>query len=93
MYTEWKVKGSIGSTNSPVLIAKIRTEHEIIFSPETITKIKTIINILGDSNITELKEDNYRVIKDFEKMIDLYYSITDAYSDKSEHLIPEQSVQ
>ena len=53
MNVEWKVVGSISSTGKPVLIVKIRTEHEIIISPDSLDR-PTKLTTSGRGKLTTL---------------------------------------
>lgn len=75
MKAEWKIRGYIDTNNVPLVIATIRTEHEIILSPETIQIVEKGIDIIADTE--EMAENNYRFVLELKDILSLYYYLSD----------------
>jgi len=76
MKSQWKILGKIDTEDRAILIAKLRTEIEIIISPKTIDNVKSWLNNIIET--TEQKEENQRFKEEFEDILSLYYDISES---------------
>lgn len=80
MYAEWKLLGRLNQASKPVLIAKIRTEHEVAFDPDSMDAIKSMIRGLSDD--PELvSRDQARFAYELQQIVDAYYHLSDNMGD------------
>lgn len=71
MKTQIKTIGTINSKGNPLLIAKIRTEHELIISPETLATVEKVVAKLADNNEL-IQEDKAYFAWELSQIVALY---------------------
>jgi hypothetical protein len=76
MKAEWKVKGALGQDGAQLLIATIRTEHEVILSRDTLHHLNDAVQRLRDES-EMVSRDEARFAWELEQLIRLYNQLSD----------------
>ncbi|TXH39967.1 MAG: hypothetical protein E6Q94_00395 [Burkholderiaceae bacterium] len=85
MKAEIKIAALVNSKDAPCLIARIRTEHDVIISPDTLSTVESVINQLADDKEL-VKQDGSHFAWELRQLIDIFKQYSESPKSVVGHL-------